>query len=351
MIIESSHFVGISLTAYLALQKAGKDPDPVFLSAGIDVRNLSNPDMRLSGHQWGEFWRACIEASDDPLFALQAVENLQPIHFHALGLALFSSRTLRRYFQRLASYYSFLSNAQTVTFDESDEACIFRVVKSASHQNDPWTQDFLILGTLIYVVKMIRLMCRPAYHPVEIRLCQPSQGDLQNTQLEAFFGCPVIYDQSANELVCDLVDLDEQLPAANAALAQLNDKMTLDLMARMTKADVPNRVRACLLEKLPTGEFNKGQVAKALNFSVRSLHNKLVDAGTSYQEILDDTRRLLAEQYLRQVAYSVGDVAFLLGFSDFSNFSRAFKRWTGETPTDYRAHHLGHDPLLETNDQ
>ena len=78
------------------------------------------------------------------------------------------------------------------------------------------------------------------------------------------------------------------------------------------------------------------KVADAMHMSTRKLHNELVEAGCRFQEVLDDTRRELAEQYMEQNDLSVSEIAYMLGFSDCSNFSRSFKRWTGVAPSKYR---------------
>jgi AraC-like DNA-binding protein len=92
-----------------------------------------------------------------------------------------------------------------------------------------------------------------------------------------------------------------------------------------------------LIERLATGEPSQEDVAGALKMSARSLQRRLIDEGTSYARILDDTRRGLAITYITQSRYSVGEIGYLLGFSGAPSFVRAFRRWTGVAPTAYRA--------------
>ena len=77
-------------------------------------------------------------------------------------------------------------------------------------------------------------------------------------------------------------------------------------------------------------------MADRLHVSARTLHRRLVEAGTSYQDILDDVRRRLAQEFLRDTALSVEEVAERTGFSDASNFRKAFRKWTGEQPAEFR---------------
>ena len=130
--------------------------------------------------------------------------------------------------------------------------------------------------------------------------------------------------------------LDVPLPAANAELARMHDEVVVKFLARSDQKDLVNRVHAQIIQRLPSGDCNKSQVANALYMSTRTLHNRLANEGTSYHDILMQTRRELSEQYMAQQNLSVSEIAYTLGFSDCSNFSRAFHRWTGQSPTAFR---------------
>ena len=131
------------------------------------------------------------------------------------------------------------------------------------------------------------------------------------------------------------------LPAANAELARHNDAVVMALLARMDRDDVIARLRALLVELLPSGECSKETVAARLNMSDRSLQSRLATRGTSYRALLNETRRELAEQYIRQGLHSVSEVTYLLGFADVSSFSRAFRSWEGLSPSEYKDQSLG----------
>lgn len=96
------------------------------------------------------------------------------------------------------------------------------------------------------------------------------------------------------------------------------------------------KARAKLVERLPSGEFSEQGIAKALNVSVRSLQRKLKEEGTTFKTLVDETRRDLALQYIKDSTASINEMAYLLGYSEHANFSRAFKRWTGVTPSAAR---------------
>ena len=119
-------------------------------------------------------------------------------------------------------------------------------------------------------------------------------------------------------------------------LARINDEHTqsylASFIARTTTRDVVDKI----VERLPDGPPGQQQIASALHMSNRTLQRKLREEGTSFKDLLQDTRMQLARKYLLSPGRSVVETAYLLGFSEPSTFSRAFKRWTGVAPVDYR---------------
>jgi AraC-like DNA-binding protein len=123
---------------------------------------------------------------------------------------------------------------------------------------------------------------------------------------------------------------------ANPQLARLNDQVMIEYLAKLNKDDIVNRVAAVIVDMLPSGGVADEKVAETLGMSVRSLQRRLKEADTTFRTILDMTRRDLASTYVRDPDIELAEVAFLLGFSDQSAFSRAFKRWTGNPPSQVR---------------
>jgi len=330
----------MTIIIHQTLSTYGVDADAVFEKSGIKYSNLNTPESRISGHQYATLLKESIRASGDENFIFTTARFIQPSCFNALGFALFSSRTIRKFLERFERYWSFISTGDRIEFADNT-ADPHLVVQQRRDTSDDYINMIFSIGSLIWINRMIELMYGPNFSPTLIQAPDTDMPPAFKTGLEEYFDCPIDYNTKSYALHFRPEDIDHPLPTANAGLAQQNDEVILGILARMAKADVPMRVRHKLLELLPTGEYSKSTVARALGFSVRAFHNKLSEGGTSYQDLLDETRLKLATQYLRQERYNVGDVAFLLGFSDFSNFSRAFKKWTGQTPTEYRAIMLG----------
>jgi len=110
----------------------------------------------------------------------------------------------------------------------------------------------------------------------------------------------------------------------------------VDYLARFDRDSLSMQVRSLLIELLPDGQPTQNGIASSLNLSVRNLQRKLHSEGVSFKCLLDETRKELATQYIRDSNRRIGEITYLLGFSEPSNFTRAFRRWTGLSPNEYR---------------
>lgn len=337
MVSPSSHstFGPIAVAIYQTLQSyEGVDADALMAESGLDISEFSDPYARLDPAVHQSLVARSVEVTGDEAFGLRFSDYVHPTTFHALGFALLSSSTLRAFCKRWARYHSFITTTGDVVFEEGkgDPQLCF---PPDSPQLDPAVSRALLEGQIATVLKLIRFMYRPDYYPRKVDLMYPPISGSE--AVYARYLCPnLVMNADRNAIHFDSRDLDIPLPAANAELARQNDQVVVQFLAKLKRADVAGQVHAKLIELLPSGECSKAQVAAALHMSVRTLHNRLADAGTTYQSLLDNTRRDLARQYMKQMNVSVSEVAYLLGFSDCSNFSRAFHRWTGESPSDYR---------------
>ena len=271
----------MTIIIHQTLSTYGIDADAVFEKSGIKFLNLNTPEARISGRQYATLLKESIKASGDENFIFTTARFIQPSCFNALGFALFSSRTIRKFLERFERYWSFLSTGDGIEFIDDPENPHL-VVQQKRDTSDIYINMIFSVGSLIWIKRMVELMHGPTFKPALI--CVPDNEMTEGFKkgLEDYFNCPIDYNSENYSLHFSPQDLDHPLPTANAGLAQQNDEVILGILARMAKADVPVRVRHKLLELLPTGEYSKVVVAKELGFSVRAFHNKLSEAGTSW---------------------------------------------------------------------
>jgi AraC-like DNA-binding protein len=153
----------------------------------------------------------------------------------------------------------------------------------------------------------------------------------------AAFRCPVFFDAPRDSLLFDRADLTAPLPTSNAALAELHERFAGEYLRHFDRAQVSYRTREIIIRRLPDGEPRLDQVAEELHMSERTLRRRLEEEATSFFQLLDDTRRELAEQYLGRLHLSLAQAAYLLGFAEQSSFFRACKRWFEISPGQYRS--------------
>jgi AraC-like DNA-binding protein len=199
-----------------------------------------------------------------------------------------------------------------------------------------------------FVLSLVVDMCRMNYgaslRPVEVRLCRKRPANAE--PWKNFYGCPVHFDDRENSILLSPRVASEVLPTANRQPAGTLDSILVGQLAAPDRSNIPARCKATLLEQITSGELSEQSMAKTLHMSRRTLQRKLAEAELSYQKLVDDTRHELALRYLEDPQKSVIEVTFLLGFSGQSAFSRAFRRWTGVSPTEYRARKLRQDSVM-----
>jgi AraC-like DNA-binding protein len=189
------------------------------------------------------------------------------------------------------------------------------------------------------VLKFIRIVLHSDYSPKKVELCwQPPEQ--YHEKYRRHFGCEVVFSAPMSRLYVESRDLDTPLPGANANLALYNDQLTLSILAELKRSNLQSRVYARLIEFLPDAECSREKVARSLNMSESSLRQKLRAENTCYQVLLDKVRSEMAQNYLGDRGLTISETAFLLGFTDSSNFTRAFKRWLGKSPSEFKRQQL-----------
>lgn len=314
-----------------ALEARGIAPRPVFEHAGVDTAHLHDAGARLPLAAMTRLWEAAVEETGDPCFGLSAGQHVHPTTFHALGYAWLASRSLREALDRFVRFTRLVSTAMTLrTIAVGAELELALEPVGGAQPVSPAAAD----AAAASVVAMCRTSYGATFHPLRIRLQRPRPPC--EPQFAAFFGAPIAYGAPDNALVFAAADLDCVLPTGNSELARAADEVILRYLARFDREDVATQARMKLMDLLPSGQVSARHVADALHLSTRSLQRKLAAHGTGLARLLEDTRRELAGQYVRNSRLSVGEVTYLLGFSEPASFTRAFRRWYGVSPSAFR---------------
>lgn len=320
-----------ALAIVQALELGGVDCASLFTELEMDYAALNDPDARFPQDGMTRLWQRAVELSGNPAIGLSMAQVVRPASFHVVGYALMSSRNLRDGFTRLVRYQRIIGEGADLNFLPQPDGYALTL---AIHGDRLPPARQSAEASLAYCLSFCRWMTGKPMRPREIRLQGAAPADLAPYQ--QVFQAPLRFNAEHYGLIFDRADLEAPLPSANEALAQLHDRFAGEYLARFCSSRVTHQARQVLCRLLPQGEPRRELVAQTLHLSQRTLQRRLQEEGTSYQQLLDDTRRELAEQYLGQVDLTLLEVAYLLGFSDPSNFFRAFRRWFDETPGEYR---------------
>jgi AraC-like DNA-binding protein len=314
-----------------ALEARGIAPRPVFERAGVDTEQLHDAGARIPLQAMTRLWNLAVEVTNDPCFGVSAGQHIHPTTFHALGYAWLASSTLREALDRFVRFTRLVSTALTLrTIEMGSELEL--VIESVSDvlPLSPAAAD----AGVVALVTMCRTSYGEAFCPLSVRLRRPPPPC--EPQFDAIFRAPIAYSAPDNALVFAAADLDRELPTGNAELARASDEVILRYLARFDREDVVTQARMKLMELLPSGQTSARRVAGILHLSERSLQRKLAEHGTSLARLREETRRELANQYVRNSRYTVGEITYLLGFSEPASFTRAFHRWNGMSPSACR---------------
>jgi AraC-like DNA-binding protein len=303
------------------------DAGALFRRAGLDPDRLRDPNARYPLVGMQRLWALATLASGDECFGLEVAQAWHPTTFHALGYSALASETLREALLRMVRYGRVVTTGVTLELQENRDEVAVKLLGSLPN-------DRMVPASIDAGVASIVILCRQGrggeIDPVRVKLTRARPTC--SSRLEAFFGCPVDFDATGNCLLFRVADLDARLPTANSVLLRVNEQVLTDYLARLERSEVTVRVQAKLIQLLPSGEVDESSIARALNLSLRSMQRKLNARGVTFRKLLDETRRQLAEQYLKDSTLSVSEIAYLLGFAEVSSFSRAFRRWTGHAP-------------------
>jgi AraC-like DNA-binding protein len=313
------------------LERHGVDPEHVFREVGLDPNNLHDARARYADTKTRAAWQLAARLIDNPCFGLLAAEVWRPTDFHALGYAFLASRTLETAIERIVRYNTIVDSV--VRFEATLDAEQLRLTYRVT---DPEITEVSALqdGRLAVVFGLCREAYGPSFSPAEVSVTHAAPSC--RGEFFGLFRCPVQFDAPQPEFVLTRVQAEAPLPAASRELAVANDAILADYLLTLDRGDVISRVKTAIIEHLPSGAPSADLIAKDLFMSARTLNRRLAEVGTSFSATLEVVRRELAEQYITDPTRSLTEISFLLGFSEQSAFSRAFRRWTGLPPSAAR---------------
>ncbi len=326
--------IGSWLTLFAStLESYDIDSQQFLRQRGIDYSEQSDPSQRIELSVMSRLWADALSETKDPYLGLKAGQFVTPTTFSALGIALWSSCSLRDLLVCWCRYLHVFSTAAEVQLSEDGEELVM-----TCELNSPPEKGEAHHCAIDATVSALLHLCRQYYGqdvtPLATHLIRPEPADI--TPFRGLFGHQLSFDNPKLEVRFDRQQAEQPIPGGNPALAKATEQLVAQYLHKLQSPSFLNQVQQALFEMWPRGEAKLDLVASKLHLSPRTLHRKLEEAGTNFRQQQELTRHQLALEFINQSHLSISEIGFLLGFSSNSNFSRAFKRWTQQTPHAYR---------------
>ncbi len=315
-----------------ALEALGHSSEEVLKAAGISPSALQDSEGRLPHGSMMRWWQRACELTGDEHLGIHLAEAAPLKSFEVHAYAMLSSADLREAYRRASRYQRLIHEATDLVFEEGAHEGVLRHTLPGGRPAPRHPAEFL--ATLW--VRIGRLVAGEEWRPSLVCFAHREPADL--TEHLRMFRAPLRFASGVTAMHVPNSVLDAPNRNADANLARLLDRYAEGLLQQAPGfTNFSERVRAALSKELSGGAPAVAAIAKALHVSQRSLHRNLQNEGTSFRELLEQLRHERATALLANPSCSVAEAGFLLGFSELSSFSRAFKRWTGLSPIEFRA--------------
>lgn len=306
--------------------------EPLLHQAKLTRDDISSAENMISLNAVALVLDAAAKESGDPCLGLHWAEAYPSGATGVIGYLLLNAKSIRAGLKALARYIELHIEPIDATFEERD---------GVGHLEWRFAPGFTVprvqYASFVMALTIIRVRkhAGPTWMPMGVEL-EHRALDCAG-EVERIMGPNVRFDQPCNALRIRETVLNRSSPQADTRLFGLIRELGDRLLAeRKASADIVQRTAKAVMDLLQAGEASLDEVASEVSLTPRALQSHLADAGTNFETILHDTRQSLAETYLRDTDLPLTEIAFLLGFSELSAFTRAASRWFGVPPRQYR---------------
>ena len=315
-----------------ACARLGLDTVPILEAARLEPVTLLNPDARIPIEQVDALWQKAYELSNDANLALHAIEVLPFGAYRVIDFLASTAPTVGAALAKVSDYFPLINSVVRLPYAVGDRHVSFGV--EAPSRPSAITRPYAEY-TLAAVFLRTRIATNPPYQLIRVEFSHPRPADIG--EHERIFACPVSFGAETCRLVVARDVWEVPCTGNNPVLFSVLDSHARMLLDQLPSAgDFVGRVREAIEAELRGGHPQLESIARQLATSPRTLQRRLKDQGVLFNDVLDAMRYRAAKTYLAQGDVASAEVAYLLGFAGQSSFNRAFRRWSGQTPTEYR---------------
>lgn len=307
------------------------DQDELLRSVKVNPDDPVDPKLMVPDGEYYDFLERIVKQENKgTTLPLRAGASMRCDNYGALGLAWKSAMDLKGSYERAVRYARVLTSVSTYTVEETKEGAYMHLHRDGVRRLGMRLSNE---ATIASIATISQEASTEKFTPLAIFFKHSAPENISDH--EEFFGCPVHYDTDRDALLISKETLETPNRLGDDTISKFFDSH-LETEVSNLEETLDHQVRIQISKALSEGVPMISDVARSLHMSGRTLQRRLSEIGYSYQNMVDESRRDLAEKLLKQTHYSLADIAFMTGFSEQSAFNRSFKRWSGQTPRSYR---------------
>lgn len=324
-----------SLYVYKVVRQAspGVETADLVKQLGLSPEGPIDPAKMVESSAYYDFF-AALAARDPNALALplRIGAAMRSDEYGAFGLAWKSAPNLRGSYARSERYGHVLGSAETYSVEQTSGGVFFSLEKAGDGRIGMQLSNEASMAAVAAISKEVSTA---DFTPLAVHFKHAPRGDI--AVYEEHFGCAVQFGSGRDALLVSEASIDAPNKLGDQTIASFFDRHLEEQLASISHDNnLEIRVRRAVVNVLSEGVPTLSSIATELAMSARTLQRRLSEQGHSFQSVVDRGRKDLAQRLLRETDYSLAEVAFLTGFAEQSGFTRAFKRWAGQTPRSYR---------------
>jgi AraC-like DNA-binding protein len=309
----------------------GMDVQRVYQRCGISDDMLVDHQARTPHSAQRNFWQVLEQESGDSLIGLRLACSIPLYHGQILAYLFLSSVTFGEGLERVLRYRRLISDAVEFQLDKGEPRSQLHISFSEPADDVLRHRDEIFMG---YIVRYFKVLTEGDFRATRVSFCHEAYASSE--QYHQLLDCEVQFGQDKLILEFESDCLAKKSTHSDPDLLAMHEQLAQRRLAGLEKADIVESVRQFIGQTLEQGQPELSDAAAALELPVRALRSQLAEAKTTFNEIVADHRFSLARHLLAKTDESIAEIVYLTGFSEPSTFYRAFKRWSGVTPLEYR---------------
>ncbi|MFV8571923.1 AraC family transcriptional regulator [Marinobacter sp. SBS5] len=301
---------------------------------GLDLDKLKDPDLRIPATIHYRLWERAEKLTGNPAVGLDAGRIIDPERMGLVGHVFFNCDTLGEAVIQYVRLYRLINESVTLSFEQTPNQAIL----TWQPDNPDYYSRLDMDRTLAAAICRTRHFIHKGMAADWVEIAHPAPTYAK--EYEKLFGGPVMFGCGITRIAFSSEHLDHAIPHRNPYVYSAVLKQVNAVLARLqTRRSFSRKVRRLISRQMATDKIDADTLARQCHMSRQTLYRRLKKEGLSFQDLVEQVRRDKALRYVANDQYALGEIAFLLGFSELSAFSRAFKRWTGVAPAQFRAEH------------